>query len=197
MMFRHRLTGDQRGVTAVEFGLVAPFFLIALLGLFDLGHNMYTAQQLQGAVQKAARDSTIEGAAMSAAAIDARVTAAVKIVSPNATVSFSRRAYSNYSDVGQAEEFTDSTTVPDGICNDGEPFEDANGNGAWDSDRGRSNSFGSARDALLYTVDVKYKRLFPVAGFIGQSNIFNLQVKTLLRNQPYGLQAAPSVGTCA
>lgn len=191
-----RLIGDERAVTAVEFGLIAPFFLIALLGMFDLGHNMYTAQQLQGAVQKAARDSTIEGAMTTEAAIDARVEAAVKVVSPDATVTFSRSAYSNFSDIGKAEEFTDSTTNPDGVCNDGEPFEDANSNGTWDSDRGRTDSFGTARDALLYTVDVEYQRLFPVAGLIGQSNTFKLRVKTVLRNQPYGLQAAPSVGTC-
>jgi hypothetical protein len=158
---------------------------------------MYTNSILQGAIQKAARDSTIEGAASSSDAIDARVEAAVRVVSPDATLTYARMSYTNFSDMGVAEEFTDSLPpAADGICNDGEPFEDANGNGTWDSNRGSANSMGSARDAVLYTVSISYPRMFPVAGLIGASNTTSTQVSTVLRNQPYGVQAAPTVGNC-
>lgn len=190
-----RLARDEEGATLVEFAMLSPVLLTLLLGLFDLGYNIYTKTQLEGAIQKAARDSTIEGAAGREAIIDARVKAAVHDISPQATVAFSRRAYSNFSDVSQPEDFTDVNS--DGLCNDGEPYEDANGNGKWDSDRG-SVGFGGARDAVLYTVSVSYPRAFPVSTLIGLDPVQTTQSTTVLRNQPYSQQPEASlVQNCA
>ena len=190
-----RLPGDSAGVTATEFGLIAPVFLMGLLGCFDLAHNIYTESMLQGAIQKTARDSTIEGAANSQAALDARVTRAVLAVTPQADIRFARRAYSPFSEVGDPEDFTDLDN--DGVCANGEPYEDANRNGTWDADRG-SAGFGGARDAVHYTVTVTYPRFFPVSGFLGQDNMMRVRVSTVLRNQPYGLNDAgpPPVENC-
>jgi Flp pilus assembly protein TadG len=184
---------DTHGVSTIEFALIAPVLLMMVLGLFDLGHNMYTTSMLQGAIQQAARNSTIEGAASNAAALDGLVTRAVRAISPGATLQFGRTSYTNFSDVGQAEEFDDVDT--DGTCNNGEPYEDANGNGTWDADRGTAGQ-GSARDAVLYTVTVSYPRLFPIARLIpGQTDTFTMTSQTVLRNQPYGLQGQANGGT--
>jgi Flp pilus assembly pilin Flp len=186
---------DRSGVTAVEFALIAPVFLIGLLGVFDLGHNMYTAALLQGAIQKAARDSTIETAESAAPDIDARVSRIVRDIAPHATLTFSRKSYTNFSDVRRPEDFTD--VDGDGVCDDGEPFEDANGNGAWDADRGKMG-MGGARDAVLYEVAVTYPRAFPIARLTGQKNTMTIEAKTVLRNQPYALQGGrPPAGKCA
>ena len=187
-----RLRRDARGATIVEFAMVAPVLLLTLLGLFDIGYNTYTSSVLQGAIVKAARGSTIEGASPSA--LDARVEAAVHDIAPNATVTFDRKAYVSFSEVGAPEDFTDLNG--DGICNNGEPFEDANGNGNWDADRGRSGG-GGARDAVLYTVNVSYPRAFPLARFIGVSDTHEAQSQTVLRNQPWGDQDTNvKVGNC-
>jgi Flp pilus assembly protein TadG len=191
-----RLAADNAGVSAVEFALIAPVLLMMVLGIFDLGHNMYTTSMLQGAIQQAARNSTIEGAAGNAAALDGLVTDAVRAISPNATLQFGRTAYTNFSDVGQAEDFTDSDN--DDVCNNGEPYEDSNGNGQWDTDQGIAGQ-GGARDAVLYQVTVSYPRLFPIARLIpGQTDTFTMQSQTVLRNQPYGLQSSdsPATGNC-
>ena len=186
------LRRDARGATIVEFALLAPVLLLTLLGLFDIGYNTYTSSVLQGAIVKAARGSTIEGAAP--AKLDARVEAAVRDIAPNATVTFDRKSYTSFSDVGAPEDFTDLDG--DGICNNGEPFEDANGNGSWDADRGRSGS-GGARDAVLYTVTVSYPRAFPLAKFIGVSDRHQAQSQTVLRNQPWDEQdTSVKVGNC-
>lgn len=193
MRSRHALSllpRDARGATMVEFALLAPVLLTLLLGIFDLGFNVYTTTQLEGAIQKAARDSSIEGAGTLEAAIDAKVRAAVHDVVPNAKVTFARRSYATFGDVSRPEDFTDVNK--DGLCNDGEPFEDANGNGSWDEDRGRAG-FGGARDAVLYTVDVSYPRVFPVAKLIGLPPVQTTQAVTVLRNQPYGQQASDSI----
>ena len=65
-----RLRRDESGTTVIEFAVLAPTLMVMLFGLLDLSHNMYTAQMLQGAIQHAARKSTVEGASGSAAALD-------------------------------------------------------------------------------------------------------------------------------
>lgn len=185
---------DRRGVTAVEFAVVAPVLIVGLVGMFDLGYNIYTDALLQGAIQKTARDSTIEGAHNQAAALDAKVADMVHKIAPKAVLTYERKAYSSFGDVSQPEDFKDVNG--DGACNDGEPFEDANGNGSWDRDRGL-DGFGGARDAVLYTVTVDYPRLFPVFGVLGQSPDFQLVANTVLRNQPYNLQTQRArTGNC-
>ncbi|WP_296676014.1 TadE/TadG family type IV pilus assembly protein [Novosphingobium sp.] len=192
------LHGDQEGVTIVEFALIAPALMVLLLGIFDLGYNMYTNQMVQGAIQRAARASTIEGAASNKAGLDGIVTNEVHAVAGNAVLTFERKSYASFSRVGRPEDYTDANA--NSVCDNGEPFEDANGNGLWDTDPG-SAGFGGARDAVLYTVTVKYPRLVPIGAFLpGQNKDFTLKSSTVLRNQPYGAQgssaAAPPVLNC-
>ncbi len=177
-----RLAGDTRGVTAVEFAMIAPVFFIMLFGAFDLGHNLYTRQIMQGQINAAARASTVEGA--EADVIDENVREAVVQISPEATVTFSRKAYSKFSDISRAEEYAD--TNANGTCDANEQYEDANANDSWDKDRGKDGN-GSARDAVLYNVHVKYPRLFPIGGFIGLPAEHEMLATTVLRNQPYGM----------
>jgi Flp pilus assembly pilin Flp len=188
------LARDCRGATAVEFAAIAPVLLTLILGLMDFSYNMYTTALLEGAIHKAARDATIEGAGGRAIAIDARVRDIVGDIAGNASIDFDRRAYSDFSDVSQPEDFTDSDG--DGVCAEGEPFEDVNGNGTWDQDRGTAGT-GGARDAVLYTVTVTYPRAFPFMGLLGLSETVTARSQTVLRNQPFGEQdRAVEVGNC-
>ena len=88
----HNLTRDNRGAAMVEFALVAPVLMLTLIGLFDLSMNMYTASMVEGAIQQAAREATIEGASTNEAAIDATVTHIVQDIDPQATLTFTRTA---------------------------------------------------------------------------------------------------------
>jgi len=191
-----RLRRDETGVSAVEFAMISPALFVMLFGLFDLTYNMYTAEMLQGAIQKAARDSTIEGAAGDTAKLDAYVTKAVQAVAPHATLTFNRTSYANFTDAARPEDYTDLNG--DGTCNNGEPYEDANNNGDWDALG--SSGLGGARDAVLYSVTINYKRAFPIAKFIpGQTDDLTLVANTVLRNQPYGQSDSPPVppkGNC-
>lgn len=188
------LLRNTRGVAAVEFALIAPVILITLFGLFDLGYNVYTAELLQGAIQKTARDSTIEGASIKTASLDQRVTDMVHAIAPSADLSFERTAYSSFSDIGKPEDFTDVNG--NGTCDAGEPYEDANGNGNWDKTQG-TNGQGAARDAVLYQVTVTYPRPFPVTAIFGMPDTFTMNARTVLRNQPYETNdSTPAVGNC-
>ena len=187
------LVAADEWATIVEFALIAPVLLLAMMGLLDLAYNMYTTAMLQGAIQKSARDATIEG--VNPTQVDSRVENAVKTISPHADITISRMSYTSFSDVSRSEDFTDSNS--NGLCDAGEPFEDVNGNDQWDSDRGTAGQ-GGARDAVLYTVEVDSPRMFPVAGLINMPNTFTTTARTVLRNQPFGMQnqPAPAVGNC-
>jgi len=190
-----RLLRESKGAATVEFALISPVMVLVLMGLFDMGYTLYAGVMLQGALQEAARNSTVEGASEALGTIDDAVEKQVHRVVPNADLDFTRKSYSNFSDVGLAEDYTD--TNGNGACDAGEPYEDANGNGSWDQDRG-SNGLGGARDAVLYTVTMTYRRPFPMASLIGLPENVTNEATTVLRNQPYDLQkSVAKLGNCA
>jgi hypothetical protein len=184
-IFRSRLASDTKGAALVEFAMVAPIFLTMLMGIFDVAHTLYTTSILQGTMQKAGRDFTLENAGSRTDELNAFVNARIRQVAPSAEVTFERKSYYDFSDVEQAERWTDEDD--DGECNNGEVFEDANGNGQWDADRGADGN-GGARDAVLYTATITYPRLFPMAGLIGLNENVTLEGSTVLRNQPFDQQ---------
>lgn len=179
------LVTDSSGVTVVEFALICPVLLALLMGSYDVAYQLYASSVLQGAIQKAGRDSTIEGASASTATIDQKVADTVRYVVPNATITFARKSYTNFGNVAKPEDFTDQNN--NGTCDLGEAYEDANGNGTWDTDRGK-NGLGGSKDAVLYTVTVTYPRPLSVAPMMGLSKNITLTTETVLRNQPFGLQ---------
>lgn len=181
-----RLRRDDKGNTIVEFAIVAPVFIIMLLGVFDVAHTLYSSSVLQGVMQKAGRDFTLENSGSNKGALENWVTNRVQDIAPSATVTFTQQAYFDFADVGQPETWNDSSPA-DGLCNNNEPYEDANDNGQWDADRGASG-LGGARDAVLFTADVTYDRLLPMAELIGLPNTVTLSSSTVLRNQPFDTQ---------
>lgn len=189
LAFRRRLAREERGAALVEFAIVAPVMCLLLLGGFDIAHTLYMRSVLQGVVQKTARDSTLQdgGTAEQQAAMDDHVRTQVKALANNGEIAISRRFYRTFSQAAaaKAEDWTD--TNKDGRCDDGEPYEDANLNGVWDADGGDQGQ-GGAKDAVVYTVTVKYPRMFPVTGMIGGGDTTTVMARTILKNQPFGDQ---------
>lgn len=186
-----RLTRDARGVTAIEFAIVAPVMMILLMGISDLAYQVYAQSILNGAMQKAARDSAIQGGGDNTATIDAKVTAMVKNIAANATITFSRKNYDSFS-VIKPEPFVDSNG--NGVRNPGECFTDINGNGSWDADPGVAGQ-GGANDVTVYTATVTYPHLFPVTGLFGWPSTQTITAATLLKNQPYATQTTTTPAT--
>ncbi len=191
-LVKHRLRTDQRGIAAVEFALIAPVFMTLLLGTMDVGHTLYVQALLQGSVQKAARDSSLQTGTLSEnqEAIDTIVTDQVKRLNKDAEVTFTRRSYYTYTEASDAtpEDFTDTPSDPDNICNNGEPYVDLNDNDTWDAD-GAVDGQGGARDKAVYTVTMAYPRLLPIHQFVpGLSADISVSASTVLANQPYGEQ---------
>jgi Flp pilus assembly protein TadG len=186
-----RMPGDQRGATIIEFAIVAPVLLLLIMGLAELCYQAYVQAVLTGAMQKAGRDSTIEGASSTTATIDAAVMSQVHAAAPSATGTSTRKSYAEFGYI-DPEPFTD--TNGDGVRETGECFTDINGNGTWDADPGVSGQ-GNASDAVVYTMTVSYPRLFPLAGWLGWSGTAAISATTVLKNQPYASQAASTPAT--
>lgn len=192
----HRLAKDEGGMTLVEFAIVAPVFFLLLIGLFDMGHQLYATSILQGTLQNSARQATLENGFSVQNDIDQALETQLQRVMPVADVEITRRNFQNFTDIVTPEDFTDSNS--DGICNDNEPFEDLNGNGTWDQDRGR-DGLGGARDAVVFKATATYKRMFPLANMVpGIEEDVVIEASTVLRNQPYNEQGEriASTGNC-
>lgn len=57
---RRKALCDDRGVAAVEFALVAPFFLMMVLGLIDFGRMFWVKSTMQFVVEQSARHAMVK-----------------------------------------------------------------------------------------------------------------------------------------
>lgn len=187
------LRDDEGGTTIMEFGLMATVFVTLLLGLFDLGQLAYTQSVLNGAVQTAARSSSLESGNTTNA--DAEVASIVRLTAPDAVVTTSRLSYFDFDDIERAESWNDADNS--GICDNGESYSDENDNGMWDADIGE-NGNGGASDVIVYTVSVAYEPLFPNPFIPGGSDKRELTSSTVKKNQPFANQPGygNTAGTC-
>lgn len=192
-LLRRKLASDTRGVTIVEFAAILPALCVLLLGIFELGYRSYAASVLQGALHEAARMSTVGGVTQTQ--IDQRVRTRLRTFSSNATITIATDSYQDFASVRQPERITQDT-APVGQYNVGDCYEDANANSRWDPDRGSSGT-GNAEDIVRYEVTLAYRRVFPLAGFLGWSDIETIRSNTVLRNQPYAARVNRTVTRCA
>lgn len=193
MRARKRLVGLSRqndGATVVEFAIIAPIMLVLTMGMLELGYQAYVQTMLEGALNKAGRDSTLESGAAKAAEIDSAVQATVQGISRQATFTSTRKSYRSFSRIGLAEEFTD--TNANGSHDSGECFVDTNGNGQWDAEQGADGQ-GGADDIVSYKMTVRYPLLFPLGKLLGWPSHRDISATTILRNQPFGAQQAEAV----
>lgn len=187
---------DVAGASVLEFGLIAPVALFMMFGSMDIGHSYYVAATLNGAMQNAARSSSLEGSAAPAAQqlVDLRAKEAVLTLAPSATITTTRRYYKTFSEAAaaRAETLNETATTTNGRCDRGETFIDANRNGVWDADGG-SDGQGAAKDVVLIKYKVSYPRLFPMAQMFGWPNNVEIESNSILANQPYGEQTPAGV----
>lgn len=188
-----RLIGDTRATAAMEFALTAPLFLLVLMGIFDFSMQLYAKSVLSGAVNRAARDSALEGNNAGQAAIDAAVTANVKTVFQDATLTYTRLAYDDFSGVNKPEPLTDSNN--NGTRDAGECFTDTNGNGGWDANQGKGGQ-GGGDEVVLYTAEMQLTRLFPAWKMLGQPQVSRIKAATVLRNQPFNTNGVNNTVIC-
>jgi hypothetical protein len=128
------------------------------------------------------------------AQIETFVQTRLRAFSRNATIVTSTRSYSDYSGVKVAETITNDT-APFGVYNNGDCFEDSNGNGTYDTDRGRGGT-GGAEDVVYFEVQMTYPHILPVGKLFGWSANVTTTQNTVLRNQPFAARNNSVVTVC-
>lgn len=186
----NRLRSDRRGAALIEFAIVAPVMMFLLMGIFDLCYQIYIQSVLNGAAQKAGRDSGIQGGSQATSIIDQKVMSYVwKVAKDASIVKSDRKSYAQFGNI-KPEDFIDSNK--NGKYDKGECFFDVNANNGWDADPGITGQ-GGANEVTVYTLTIQYPRLFPVAGLFGWDPNQQLSATTILKNQPYQTQASTTV----
>lgn len=181
-----RLRLDRRGVSAVEFGMTAPILFLVVFGTLQVAQSYYVKTVLTGAMNAAARKSSLQSGQTSSSSLDTLVSTMIKYVMPSANVTFTRKNYAEFSQAGMPEDFTDTNS--NGAYDSTECFVDMNGNSVWDADMGKSG-LGGANDVVVYTVTVTYKQWFGFAKMFGLPEYQTIPSTTILKNQPFATQA--------
>jgi len=186
------LRGDAGGATIVEFALILPVMCGLLVGVTDLGYRSYVSSIVQGSLHEAARMGTVGGG--STDTIAAHVRTRLRDFSRNATVTVTTRSYTDFTGVRIPETITQDT-VPLGQYNPGDCYQDFNGNGQYDLDRGRTG-MGGSEDVVFFEVRMVYPRIVPVGSFFGWSDNVTIDQNTVLRNQPYAARNTSVATRC-
>ncbi|BBC99333.1 MULTISPECIES: TadE/TadG family type IV pilus assembly protein [Sphingobium] len=188
--FFTRLRDHARGATLLEFGLVAGPLILTIMAIGDLGYQSYLRAVTRGVLEKAARAASV--GTLNNSQIDAYIEAQMAAInSKNGTASTTKKSYYNFSRVGKPEKIT-TDTVPLGTYNVGDCYEDANGNGSYDTNSG-ATGLGGADDIVYYEVTVSMPRLFPLAKMLGWSATQSATASTMVRNQPWANQTTPAI----
>jgi Flp pilus assembly protein TadG len=95
--FSRRLLANEDGVAAIEFGAVASFLILMLIGATDLGLAAQHRSQLEGAVRAGIQEALKGG---TEEAVEAAVTASTDLPSsPPATVSATKICHDDQGEV--------------------------------------------------------------------------------------------------
>ena len=180
-----QLAQDATGAVLIEFALVAPVFLMLIMGTFDLGQMAYGKSVLEGAVQKAARDSALETSSTLVA--DNTVKNIIGPILPGAQLTTTRTSYFDFVDIGRPERWNDGNN--NGQCDNNETYVDENSNGDWDKDIGVTGN-GGASDVIIYTVVVKYTPVFRIPFMPAKWYERTLTSTAVRKNQPFAQQTA-------
>ena len=181
-----RLARGRRGVTAVEFGLIAPICVTLVCVFIDLSMVMFITNVMEGGLREASRYA-ITGSTETGKTREQKIAEIVLghsyglINAADITVTY--KIYPSFADVGQPEPFVDKNN--NGKYDFGEPFTDVNKNGVWDADMGAAG-VGGPGDIVAYTVSYKWTLWTPLASEIwGNGGAVILTSTIAVRNEPY------------
>lgn len=182
---RQRFTDCQKGATVIEFALIATVLLTFLVGFFELGLLFFANTVLEGATNLGARISRtgnipdgVDPEDYIRGVIRQR---AATLLDP-ARITIEITSYGGYENIGQPEQcfIGNCTTDTTGA---GE-FEDANGNGHWDADQGRTDDSGGRSSVVLYKATYPWEMFTPLIGNLmtNGSGVFTITAITAVKN---------------
>lgn len=180
------LLRDKRGVTAVEFAVLAPAMLMLICGSLEIGHMIFARVALEGAVTEAARVAT---ASLETEESDRLVVLRDSIsktmrsfpIVSGRSITIETRVFRDFS-TAYPEPYTD--TNDNDTYDLGEPYTDRNKNGRWDTVTPITGTLGGPGDVVSVTAVFPKRILF---GFLPRQlnlgSAFTLRATTVVRNE--------------
>lgn len=157
------------GSNLIEFALIAPVFILILIGLMDLGSMLIVQNSLDAGARAASRFG-LTGASAGMARADAikkEVLDTVETysggIAKRSRIVIDVKSYSDITALDQPEPFDDVNH--NGTYDAGEFYVDTNANGKWDMDQGSSGSFGTGGQAVKYTITYNWNSFLALFGF--------------------------------
>lgn len=180
-----QLARRQDGVTAVEFAMIAPVFILFVMGIIEFSLIMFVSMVMESATDDTARlgkTGFVAGGTTRQAEIIADVNNRTAGLLDPAQIAVTTQVYANFDNVGQPEPCISPPTPPCGGT-PGVNFTDVNGNGQWDADMGAAG-LGNPGDIVVYTVTYPWPIVTPVMrAFLG--NTYRITARSVVRNEPY------------
>lgn len=181
-----RLGRDRDGVTAIEFAVLAPTFMLILMGVIEFAMIMMMYNIMEGATAISSRlgstGYTADGLTRQQTIINVITDRAGSLVDPT-KLTVTSKFYKQFDQIGDPEPFIDSNH--NGGRDAGETYTDVNGNGQWDSDMGASG-YGSAGDIVVYSVTYPWPIVTPIISeLISTDGNFNITTHAVVKNEPY------------
>jgi hypothetical protein len=180
-----RLVLSARGVTAIEFAMIAPVLILLTLGTVDVGYTLTVKRLLEASAREASRFG-ITGSVPDDQTREAEIRDIVErtLIAPDVAqrLTVTVRAYKSFDNIGQPEPFDD--TNANGVRDPGEPYTDVNGNGSWDSDMGVPAAGGSG-DVVVYTLTYPQPVLVPFMARIYGNDTITHRARAVVRNEPF------------
>lgn len=187
--FWTRLARDERGAYLVEFAIVAPVVISLVMGTIDLGYLSYVRATLESVTRDAARQAITRTSGCMvdrSSTIESIISDSMNTFIDGGTpVSVTVRSYrGGFESVGQPEPLTNDLDG-DGQYDEGDSYEDINGDGEWSADQGTLGDLGGPGDVVVYTTNFRAKTLFLGLPILFSKDIVNMRASTVVRNEPY------------
>lgn len=191
-----RFGRSQSGAAAIEFALALPPLVLLIIGMFEVAVVMFVSTSVENGLREASRF----GITGDVPAGMTRQEQILQIVEDNtfgmldpATTHITFMTYPSFQDVGQPEPFTDTpapSPLHNGKYDPGETYEDLNGNGQWDEDRGTAG-VGNSGEVVRYKVEYEWRLMTPLlADMLGDNGVFKMTASVVVRNEPYAVVQA-------
>lgn len=177
----------QRGATAIEFAMIAPFYFMLIIGTMETAMVMFAQHVLECAAANASRTGKTGyiGTAMTQAdTIKTTVNNLASFLMDSSKITITAKAYKSMSAIGSGEPYVDANA--NGKWDVGENYTDSNSNGKYDSDIGASG-YGGSGDVVVYTISYPWPIMTPaMTPFLGKDGVLTLQSRVVVKNEPYG-----------
>lgn len=182
-----KLRANESGATMLEFALVAPFAVIAIMAVIELSLLMLAQNIMESATFIASRQGKtgyIESGMTREQTILNVLEARAGSLLDTDQITITTTTYNNFDDIGQPEPFVDAND--NGVRDDGENYTDLNENGEYDEDQGAEGA-GAASEVVVYVVTYPWHIFTPViATLMGvQNSTIQLTSRAIVKNEPF------------